>query len=223
VLIGLPFTEEFSRTTPDAFVREILCGRCAAKRILGGINFHFGHRGRGSTETLRHLAAELGYDFAMEEPYLLDGEMVSSTRIREALSQGRVEGAAAMLGRMHDISGTVVRGDQRGRTLGFPTANIEPDPRVCLPGDGVYSVRVRVGDRLLPGVMNIGRRPTFGGTTRRLEAHILGFEGDLYGSVLGVELVTHLRGEARFSGVEDLRAQLVLDRDAALRAWERLQ
>lgn len=223
ILIGLPFTTEFSLTPPDAFVRDILCGRCAAKRILGGMNFHFGHRGKGSTETLRHLAAELGYEFAMEEPLLLGGEMVSSTRIREALAAGRVEEAATMLGRLHDISGTVVHGDHRGRELGFPTANLEPDGRLCLPGDGVYSVRAQVGGNLHPGVMNIGVRPTFSGTARRFEVHVLGFSGDLYGTTLRVEFASRLRGEVKFSGIDELRAQLVLDRDAALRAWDRLR
>ncbi len=223
ILIGLPFTLEFSRTAPDAFVRDVLCRRCAAKRIVGGRNFHFGHRGQGNVETLRHLSAELGYEFAMEEPYLLGGEMVSSTRIRAALSEGRVEDATAMLGRMHEVTGTVVHGDHRGRSLGFPTANIEPDPRLCVPADGVYCVRATVGEERLPGVMNIGTRPTFAGTGRRFEVHLPGFSGDLYGRDLTVEFASRLRGELRFAGVDALRAQLVLDRDAALRAWERLR
>ena len=142
---------------------------------------------------------------------LWQGEAVSSTAIRLALSQGDPRKVSQLLGRRFRLGGKVIKGDERGKVLGFPTANIAPDPEEALPADGVYATRAFVGQAVYKAVTNIGIRPTFGGGQRLIEVYLLDFEGDLYGQELEIELVECLRGEIRFASVEELKAQIVRD------------
>lgn len=217
VLIGLPFTEEFSRTSATAFMEEILLRRCAAAMIASGDNFRFGHHGEGDANLLRAAAAKDRFQFFEAAPVLQkDGHWISSTRIRAALAEGNVEGAAEMLGRPHRVVGSVASGDGLGRTIGFPTANLQFADNYALPADGVYAVRVEHRGKTWPAMMNIGWRPTVGGRTHRVEVHLLGFDGDLVGETLAVAFIARLRDEQRFPGLDVLKAQLARDRENAL-------
>jgi riboflavin kinase/FMN adenylyltransferase len=211
------FDEAKARMTADEFARSVLSDGLNTKVIVVGEDFHFGHRRQGNVETLRKLGAELGFRV---EPISLverpDGvrEPVSSTAIRRALAGGQVEVASELLGRPYEVRGEVVRGDQRGRTIGFPTANIAVPQSMCLPADGVYAGRfIDQQSRTWMCAVNLGRRPTFVEHSEHslLEAHLLDFDGDLYGQRVRVTFEKFLRSERKFDGLESLRAQLVAD------------
>jgi riboflavin kinase / FMN adenylyltransferase len=210
-----PFTSEFASLTPEAFVDWLLAQN--ARALVVGPDFRFGHQRLGDVTLLRQLGAARGFDVSIEEPVLLRGERVSSSAIRLALRGGDVGRASRMLGRFHEVQGEVVRGDQRGRTIGFPTANLHPEP-VLPPSDGVYAVIAReldAGDRpLLLGVANLGTRPTFA-AGRSVEVHLFDFERDIYGARLRVGFVERVRGERKFSGIAELREQIARDSDSA--------
>ena len=213
----VPFDAAASTEAPADFVRRVLVGALAVRGVIVGEDFHFGHKRGGSVALLREMSAQ--HDFEVVPLRLVaraDGfdEPVSSTAIRRALAGGDVKRAAAMLGRDHEVRGTVGQGDQRGRTIGFPTANVEIDPVTCLPADGVYAARVVLPDGSRhDAAVNLGRRPTFHDRAEHslLEAHLLDFAGDLYGKRLRVSFAAFLRGERKFNGVDDLRAQLQHD------------
>jgi len=222
-VVVLPFDSEFSKMTPDRFVERVLLEACRAKGVVVGPDFHFGHRRSGNIATLRHWGEREGFTVELVQPVMYGDEAVSSTRLRRILrDDGNVEDAAIMMTRVHETSGLVTRGDQRGRELGFPTANLEVEP-VQLPKDGVYAVVARVLDEpgapLLHGVANLGDRPTFE-AGRSVEVHLLGFDGNLYGKRMRVGFVTHIRGEAKFDGLEALRAQIDRDCDMAKNALQ---
>jgi riboflavin kinase / FMN adenylyltransferase len=215
----LPFTAELSNRTPPEFAAAVLKRALGAHRVVVGTNFRFG-RGRGGDVTLlRRLGGELGFDVVAVEPVFHEGAPISSTRIREALARGAVGAARELLGRPFFVDGDVVHGDGRGRTIGVPTANLALRNET-LPRPGVYSATCR----LLPAggpraaVVNLGRRPTFGGGETTLEAHLLDFDGDLYGASLRVEFRERLRDEKRFDGPESLVKQIREDIDAARQA-----
>ena len=213
----VPFDVAASTEAPADFVRRVLVDALAVRGVIVGEDFHFGHKRGGSVALLREMSAQ--HDFEVVPLRLVaraDGvdEPVSSTAIRRALAGGDVKRAAAMLGRDHEVRGTVGQGDQRGRTIGFPTANVEIDPVTCLPADGVYAARVVLPDGSRhDAAVNLGRRPTFHDRAEHslLEAHLLDFAGDLYGKRLRVSFAAFLRGERKFNGVDDLRAQLQHD------------
>ncbi|OUM96934.1 MAG: riboflavin biosynthesis protein RibF [Thermobacillus sp. ZCTH02-B1] len=212
------FDRMFAAMTPEAFVRELLIGRLHVTDAAVGFDFTFGRGGAGNPASLAELGgAELAVHTV--EPVSAAGAKVSSSRIREAVKLGDVALAAALLRRPYRISGTVARGEARGRTLGFPTANIEPDGRYVIPRHGVYAVYVRRGDRIHPAVMNVGVVPTFrpDGGTPRLEAHLLDFSGDLYGERLAVDFVAFIRPELKFGGADALVAQIREDAEQARR------
>lgn len=214
----MPFDEEFASLTPRAFAEKVLVETCGARCVVVGPDFHFGTKRSGNVETLRALGQELGYDVIVVPPALFEGEPSSSTRIRKCLREGDVVSAAGMLTRVHEVTGKVVHGDHRGRTIGFPTANLAWED-VQLPADGVYAVVVRRLDRperdeLLHGVANLGVRPTMA-AGRSFEVHLFDFDGDLYGATLRVGLVERIRGEHRFPGLEELKARIAIDCDAA--------
>ena len=183
-----------------------------------GTHFRFGHNRQGTVEVLRELGGKLGFDVVPVEPVLHDGLPISSSRIREAVARGDVEEAARMLGRPLFVDGRVVEGDKRGRALGIPTANLEVVGETQL-ARGVYAGRCVVPEPDPAGrhrcVVNVGHRPTFGGSETIVEAHLLDFEGDLYGQRLRVELITRLRDERRFESPEALGGQIRLDIDRA--------
>ena len=206
-----PFTRAFAAQSAGAFARDVLGERLGAGAVVVGWDFRFGSGRGGDTDALR--AALPGVNVEQVPPLLAEGAPVSSSRIRRLIAAGNVEEARALLGRPHRLSGEVVHGDARGRTIGFPTANLVSEVE-CLPLAGVYAVSVTrrlPGAPALKGVLNIGVRPTFQGTELRIEAHLLDWAGDLYGEQLDVDLHQHIRGEQRFPSIDALVAQIRLD------------
>jgi riboflavin kinase/FMN adenylyltransferase len=208
VLCVIPFTVGFSRLTPAEFVHDVLVEHLHAQLVVVGENFRFGHRAAGDLMTLRELGAAFG--FAAEGAPLVseDGTTFSSTYIRSCVAAGDVRAAAAALGRPHRVDGVVVRGDQRGRFLGYPTANLETPPHTAVPADGIYAAwLVRRGERLAAAV-SIGTNPTFSGRERRIEAFVLDTTVDLYGEHVALDVVERLRPTERFDTVEALIKQM---------------
>lgn len=215
-LIVHPFTREFSMLSSSEFIENILVKKLGTKKLVIGHDHHFGRNREGSFEHLREFGPVYGFEVEEIPAQEVDDVNVSSTRIREALGNGDVETAATYLGYRYTINGTVVKGKQLGRTIGFPTANIRVDDAYKLvPADGVYAVFVKRKSDTLPGMLNIGMRPTVNGTERTIEVNILGFDGDLYGENLILEFVKRIRDEQKFSGIDALKAQLEKDRSEA--------
>lgn len=210
------FDEAFSRQSGEVFVREVVRGFGRVVAICVGSRFQFGHRRSGDVALLCRLGAEL--DFAVEavDPLAVAGQTISSTRIREAIREGDLAAAGRLLGRAYSLAGRVVRGDQLGRQLGFPTANLDVSGLV-LPPNGVYAVRVATAEAAFLGVMNIGLRPTVASAERqpRVEVHLLDAELDLYDQELTVTPVARLRDEMRFASLAALQAQIGQDVVAA--------
>lgn len=221
-----PFNLEFAAQSPEAFAAGTLVEKLAAKLVLVGRNFRFGRGRAGDFEALAELGARLGFETRSHVLVGDAGGTFSSTRARQAIAVGDLDAARAILGRPHAIAGVVVRGDQRGRTIGFPTANLDRC-REALPPFGVYAVAVdrlaespepagTQGSRLAAGVANIGVRPTVKeGAPPAVEVNLFDLDADLYGAHLRVHLLTRLRGEQRFSGLEALKAQIGRDAGAA--------
>lgn len=214
-LVVLPFDHALMQLAPAAFVESVLVGRLGVQMVAAGENFRFGHRRAGDVAMLAALGRELGFEVAVV-PALQDGGPVSSSRVRDALAAGAIAAANACLGYPFAIDGIVCPGERRGRMLGFPTANVHPlDPRLMLPAIGVYAVRVGRGRgpamAWYPGVANLGRRPTFDGRTLLLEVHLLEGGAELYGERLRVAFVERLRGERKFGGIDELKAQIARD------------
>jgi len=206
-VLVLPFDHATAAVEPDVFAQEVLGDALDARALVVGHDFRFGRQRRGDAALLREV---LQIPVTSVDALSDDEGPVSSSRVRAHLSGGDVERAAALLGRPHEVCGVVVQGDRRGRTIGFPTANVVPDGGM-LPPDGVYAAQVHLGDQRVGGVANLGLRPTFGGTERRLEVHLFDWSGDLYGQALAVELRSHLREERKFAGLEALVAQIHVD------------
>lgn len=212
------FTPELAKTPPELFVRDILWARFRPAEIYVGYDFRFGRHREGSMALLVDLGPELGFRATLLPEVKVGGAPVSSTVIRRLLAAGNVEEAAVLLGRPYALRGRVAAGDRRGRTLGFPTANLEAENEV-LPEPGVYAGHMRFLDEgdpargaVLRAVTNLGRRPTFGDALRLVaEAHLLDFTGDLYGRRVDLTFVSRIRPERRFEGAEALRAQIARD------------
>lgn len=205
------FTRPFAATSPAQFIEQTLACDLRARHIVTGYNFAFGKDRAGNTDLLTQEAKKMGFAYSAHPPVTDgQGEPVSSSRIRHKLSQGDVAGAARQLGRAYAISGRVRHGDRRGRTLGFPTANIALT-HLHAPRFGVYAIRSRLGEKTLAGVANIGLRPTFNGTTPLLEAHFFNLAQDIYGERLHIELVEFLRPEQRFESIDALKARIAAD------------
>jgi riboflavin kinase/FMN adenylyltransferase len=222
--VVLPFTQEMADESPLAFIERVLVTCLRAECVVVGDDFHFGRHREGNVALLREIGET--HDFAVEPVVLVprsDGvdEPLSSTAIRRALAGGNVTLAADMLGRPFEARGVVVQGDQRGRLLGFPTANVEVSNRVCLPADGVYAgFYERPDGSRHPCAINLGRRPTFyeHADSSLLEAHLLDFEGDLYGEPARIQFVAFLRSERKFDGIDALVEQLKHDIEHAREA-----
>ncbi|HKX09565.1 MAG TPA: bifunctional riboflavin kinase/FAD synthetase [Stellaceae bacterium] len=215
LLFVLPFDLAFSKVSADDFVRTLIVESLHARHAVVGYDFHFGHQRGGTPEVLRQLGERMGFGVTVVAPLeAAGGTVYSSTRIRQHLAAGEAREAAALLGRPFEIEGRVDMGDQRGRTIGFPTANIRLGDYLR-PAGGVYAVRVEIEEdapgRWHDGVANLGTRPTVGGTDLRLETHLFDFAGDLYGKYLRVALIEHLRPERKFSGLAELKAQIAAD------------
>jgi riboflavin kinase/FMN adenylyltransferase len=210
--VVLNFTVEFSKTSPDEFVRGIVAGRMGAKGIVLGHDSRFGRDRAGDLDFLTRLGRDVGLDVRHSEPEIYKGRPVSSSLIREAVFAGRLEEATFLLGRPPSVIGTVARGARRGTTLGFPTANLELHHAVK-PPPGVYAADVPLGGRVYRSVVNIGTRPTFQkGDAETIEAHLLDYAGgDLYGRVAEVRFLTRIRDEKKFDGPEALKRQIAAD------------
>lgn len=216
------FDEERSKESAEDFVNEILVGCLRARAVVVGHDFHFGHRRRGNVVFLQEMGQRHGFDVLGVSLHAAgaDDDPVSSTRIRQLLMAGQAEEAAALLGRPHEVRGAVVKGDGRGRQLGYPTANIEVPPDILVPGDGIYAGWYeRPSGEIHPAAISIGRRPTFhsGAPFSVLEAHLLDFDGDLYGEASRLRFTSWLRAEEKFDSVEALMAQIAKDADATRR------
>ncbi|MBA3953447.1 MAG: bifunctional riboflavin kinase/FAD synthetase [Rubrobacter sp.] len=212
----VPFDAALSKKSPREFVEDVLLGQLGASAVVVGENFRFGYKASGGVEDLTRIMREHGGDaYAVE---VRGGEAgISSTRIRSLLLRGEAAEAGELLGRPYAVRGEVVVGDRRGRTIGFPTANVRPDPAVVVPARGVYACLVRVGEDIHAACTNVGIAPTFERGESRIEAHLLDFGGDLYGRVVEVLFLQKIRGERRFSGVEELREQIGRDVEEARR------
>jgi len=215
-LIVKRFDLAFSQCPAEEFVSRVLVENLGVRHLIAGYDFHFGHKRQGDCAMLLEMGGKLGFDFTVVHEASDDGGgAYSSTRVREHIAAGEVRAAAEILGRPYHISDRVRRGDARGRTIGFPTANLTLGNHVQ-PKLGVYAVEADAGDgTLIKGVANIGRRPTFDGEGVVLEAHLLDFEGDLYGRRLDVRLIEFIRPEKKFDGIDALKAQIAGDRDRA--------
>ncbi|MEO6502014.1 MAG: bifunctional riboflavin kinase/FAD synthetase [Jatrophihabitantaceae bacterium] len=219
VVVFLPFTLEFSKLSPEEFIHEAVVAELHADAVMVGENFRFGHRAAGDVAMLADLGRRWGFDAEGVTLLTEAGRPISSTYIRSCVEAGDMAAAAHALGRAHRLDGVVVRGDQRGRQLGYPTANVRTASFAAVPADGIYAGRVvRIdewGNTLarpaLPAAISVGSNPTFEGRHRSVEAFVLDFEGDLYGQNLGVEFVSRLRGMVKFDSIDDLITQMAAD------------
>jgi riboflavin kinase/FMN adenylyltransferase len=217
VLIVQPFTSEFARTPAEDFITR-LTQLAAIKEIHVGEDFSFGYKARGNVAFLHEIGPKLGFQVKSLPPLKVDGEVVKSSRIRNLILDGAVDGAARLLGRAHSLKGEVIHGNERGRLIGFPTANMAIPDRFAVPGNGVYATTTtfldnqgREKDRPHSSVTNIGTRPTFDNGVRSVETFVLDWSGDLYGQTIRVEFIQRLREERKFAGIEAIRAQLAQD------------
>lgn len=211
-MLMLEFTDELSHESPEDFVTGTLVDGLHAKLVFVGETFRFGHRGAGTTETLRELGALHGFEVVPVEEFEVDGAAVSSTRVRDLLDAGDIDGAALLLGRLPSIRGLVVHGLERGRQLGYPTANLSPDLEGFIPADGVYAAWLKVDGKRMPAAVSIGNNPTFDGVPdKQVEAHVLDATLDLYDRVVELEFVAYIRGMRKFSGPDALAAQMAGD------------
>jgi riboflavin kinase/FMN adenylyltransferase len=220
LLIEIEFTKAFARVKADEFARDILAKRLKVVEVACGTTHRFGYRGEGDPAMLEALGRELGFAVWKAPTARLGSADVSSTAIRDSLLRGRVEEAREALARPYEWRGRVVEGDRRGRLLGFPTANLEPIERLLTPGRGVYACRAEIpaaqgkrgeATQLWDAMINIGSRPTFDGSREVVEAHLLDFQGDLYGREVWLRFLRRLRDERRFEGPEAIKAQLAED------------
>lgn len=212
------FDPDFAAVSAEDFVDGILVAGLRARHVICGYDFTFGARRSGNVDMLQRLGEDRGFAVTVVPPVMREGEIYSSTRIREALRAGMVHEAADLLGHLWEIEGIVEQGDQRGRTIGFPTANVALGEHLR-PRFGVYAVRAAVEESgewvWRDAVANLGRRPTFGKLQENFEVHVLDFDGDLYGRTMRVALVDFIRPEMKFAGLEALKTQIAADRDAA--------
>ncbi|HEV7188392.1 MAG TPA: bifunctional riboflavin kinase/FAD synthetase [Blastococcus sp.] len=218
----LPFTEEFSRLSPETFTHSVLVEQLHAAQVVVGENFTYGHKAAGTVETLRAEGRRFGFaveGITLAEDASDDGEVtISSTYVRACVAAGDMASAARALGRPHRVDGIVVRGDRRGRGMGYPTANVESPQFTAIPADGVYAGHLVTRDprsgasrERFPAAISVGSNPTFGGSRRTVEAFVLDYDGDLYGEHVGVEFVQRLRPMAAFPDLDGLLAAMAKD------------
>lgn len=212
VLIDIPFNQLVADLLPQQFLERLSALNYSC--LVVGENFTYGQRGVGNVYTLAASAQALGFKLIVRKLVSNNGTIVSSTEIRRLITAGEVQQAAKMLGRSYSISGIVAHGNERGRLLGYPTANLElVDAHVAIPLGGVYAVRAYVDGGVYGGMANIGKNPTFGDVEKpRLETNIFGFSGDIYGKTLTIEFVQRIRGEVKFAGIDALKEQLAQDK-----------
>ena len=213
-VVALSFTHELARLSPREFI-TLLMDYLKMREMIIGPDFALGKGRSGNIASLQALGVELGFGIEVVPPLLYQGEVVSSTAVRGALARGEVNKMNKLLGRHFTLSGQVERGDSRGKTLGYPTANLIPNEEQALPADGVYASYAFTGGQRFNAVLNIGVRPTFRGERRIVEVHILDFSRNIYGQELKIELIDRLRDEMKFPGPEELKIQLAKDVELA--------
>ncbi|MFG2502581.1 bifunctional riboflavin kinase/FAD synthetase [Streptomyces sp. NPDC048441] len=215
-LLILPFTTEFSKLSPADFVVKVLVDKLHARVVVEGPNFRFGHKAAGNVAFLTELGATYDYEVDVIDLYVSGeaggGEPFSSTLTRRLVAEGDVAGAAEILGRPHRVEGVVVRGAQRGRELGFPTANVETLPHTAIPADGVYAGWLHAQDEAMPAAISVGTNPQFDGTERTVEAYAIDRVGlDLYGLHVAVDFLAFVRGQAKFDSIDELLVAMADD------------
>lgn len=218
VLFIINFTRDFSRLSAHEFYEEYIVRGVGVNEVVVGYDHMFGHNRAGGIEELVRMGQEFNFSVSAVHPFRVDGEVVSSTRVRDAITTGDVETAAKLLGRSFAFSGTIVHGDGRGKELGYPTANVAPESeRKIIPGHGVYLAGVTLKGRAWYGMMNIGVRPTVAqGGARSIEVHIFGLAEDIYNERVTVTVLRKLRNEQRFGSLEELMHQLQKDKETSL-------
>lgn len=217
VMCVIPFTRDFSLLDSEQFVREVIHQKIGINHFVIGYDHHFGRNRTGTIETLQKLSPILGFDVQVVSKKEMGDTTISSTVIRKLLAEtGEVKKATTLLGRPYMLNGLVVHGSERGRLIGFPTANLKPEQDdKLIPKDGIYAVKVRVDEHWYNGMMNIGVRPTFDGTTQSLEVNIFDFNRQIYGQTIQVRFIERIRDEKKFKGPEELKKQLKSDEAAA--------
>ena len=216
ILIYQSFDREIACWTPEHFAEEILVERLAVKEVFVGFNYSFGYKGRGNPVLLKKLGVELGFGVNVIDPVQFGGHLVSSSLIRQLLNRGDIQNAATLLGYQPVLEAQVVPGENRGASLGFPTANLKFSKDLILPGSGVYAGRIRIKQENYKCVINIGTKPTFHKEyPLTVEVHIIDFSGDVYGQEIELFFVSKIRDEKKFAGIEQLVEQIRKDRDQA--------
>jgi len=211
------FSPNFSQLPAEDFIKDILVGRLRAKKVIIGYDHKFGQGRKGNIQVLRQAGSELGFEVEEITEQQIQKNTISSTQVRDYISTGNILQANEMLGYSYPISGKVIHGDQIGRSIGFPTANLQVlEPDKLLPKHGAYIVSVLIGNQSFRGMLNLGYRPTVDGQSLRIEVHIFDFNQDLYGQNIKVDLLDHLRDETKFESIDQLKAQLYTDKEEAL-------
>lgn len=211
-LLIVPFVEEFYKLSPEEFVEQILYKKLNVSHVVAGFNYTFGYKGMGKTKDLIDIGAKFGIKTTIMDPFYVDGQLVSSSKIREYLESGKIVEASKLLGYFPRILGSVISGNKIGRIMGIPTANLKWDADVLIPKSGVYAVQVEVLGQIKPGVLNIGTRPTVSSNNNvTMEVNILDFNQDIYGEKLEVIFHQKLRDEKKFNNILDLKKQIEMD------------
>jgi len=218
LLIYNTFNLEIAKCSPEEFVKRILVNKLKVKQVFVGFNYTFGHKGAGTPELLQEFGGKYGFKVNIIPPVKINGEVVSSSIIRKALEAGDIKKARIMLGYNPMFEGQVIEGEHRGRAIGFPTANLGISPEINIPGKGVYAAQCKLGSNLYKAVVNIGSKPTFHKEYPiSIEAHLIDFQGDLYGQKIRLYFLEKIRDERKFDNVEELVKQITRDRDLAQR------
>lgn len=223
-LIILPFTKSFAHLSSEDFIKEILVGQIGTKKLVIGYDHKFGKNREGSFEELKKDGPLYGFEVEEIPKQMIENNAVSSTKIRRALMAGDITTANEYLGRPYCIHGKVIEGDKIGRTMEFPTANIEVSfKNKLIPAEGIYAVMVDIDDSIHRGMLNIGYRPTFGGTQKRVEVHIFDFGQNIYGKTMRIDFHGRIRSEVKFENAASLKAQLHQDKTETLKILKRLE
>jgi riboflavin kinase / FMN adenylyltransferase len=223
-LIILPFTKTFSHLSSEDFIKEILVDKIGTKKLVIGYDHKFGKNREGSFDELKKNSPLYGFEVEEIPKQMIENNAVSSTKIRRALMAGDVNTANEYLGRPYSIHGTVIEGDKIGRTIEFPTANIEVSfKNKLIPAEGIYAVTVALGQSTFKGMLNIGYRPTFGGTQKRVEVHIFDFSENIYGKSMRIDFHARMRSEVKFENAASLKAQLHHDKTETLKILKRIE
>ena len=216
-LLIVPFTREFSELSSEEYVKKILIDTIGTRKLVIGYDHHFGRNREGNFQYLEDNSERFGIEIQEISRQEIENLVISSTKIRQSLLDGNVKSANDLLGRNYSFSGIVVKGRQLGRTIGFPTANVQvSETYKLIPTNGVYAVKTLVRGQWLNGIMNIGNRPTVDGIGRTQEVHILDFGDDIYGENITVELIDYIRPEQKFNGIEELKSQILQDKERAI-------